>query len=80
MKIITEDIGIGSNFFKILKNDLPPDGKAGDTVMSAGGTKSIRGSFVLNLINNKTAVITVERTTPIELSYGLILKPFFLYF
>ena len=77
MKIITEDIGIGSNFFKILKNDLPPDGKAGDTVMSAGGTKSIRGSFVLNLINNKTAVITVERTTPIELSYGLILKPFF---
>ncbi len=76
MKIITEDIGIASNFLKILKNDLPPDGKAGDTVMSAGGTKSIRGSFVLNLINNKTAVITVERTTPVELSYGLILKPF----
>jgi len=77
MKIITEDIGIGSNFIKILKNDLPPDGKAGDTVMCAGGNKSIRGSFVLNLINNKTAVITVERTTPVELSYGLMLKPFF---
>lgn len=76
MKITTEDIGIGSNFIKILKKDLPPDGKAGDTVMSVGGTKSIRGSFVLQLINNKTAVLRVERTTPVELSYGLIMKPF----
>lgn len=76
MKLVTEDIGIASNFFKILKNDLSPEGKAGDTVMSSGGTKSVRGSFVLKLVNSKTAIITVQRTTPVELSYGLMLKPF----
>ncbi|MEO6232729.1 MAG: toll/interleukin-1 receptor domain-containing protein [Ferruginibacter sp.] len=76
MKINTEDIAIGSNYFKILKNDLPPDGKAGDTVMSAGGNKSVRGAYTLHFINNKTAEIKVQRTTPVELSYGLMLNPF----
>lgn len=76
MKITAEDIAIGSQTYKILKEDQPGNGKAGDTIMNAGSNKSIRASVTLHLINNKTAVIKVQRPVATELSYGLVLKPF----
>ncbi|MEO6329027.1 MAG: toll/interleukin-1 receptor domain-containing protein [Ginsengibacter sp.] len=76
MKITAEDIAVGSQTYKILKEDQPGSGKAGDTVMNAGANKSIRASVTLHLLNNKTAVIKVQRPVAAELSYGLVLEPF----
>ncbi len=76
MKITAEDVAIGSQTYKILKEDQPGDGKAGDTIMNAGSNKSIRASVKLHLINTKTAVIKVQRLVATELSHGLVMKPF----
>ena len=76
MKITAEDIAIGSQTYKILKEDQPGDGKAGDTIMNAGSNKSIRASVTLHLINNKIAVIKVQKPVATALSHGLVLEPF----
>ncbi|MGI8581177.1 MAG: toll/interleukin-1 receptor domain-containing protein [Chitinophagaceae bacterium] len=76
MRITAEDIAIGSQTYKILKEDQPDGGKAGDTIMNAGSNKSIRSSVTLHLINNKIAVIKVKNPVATELSHGLVLQPF----
>ncbi len=76
MKIKAEDIAISSQAYKILKHDQPGGGKAGDTVMNSASNKSIHASVTLHLLNNTTAVIKVEQSAAIELSHGLLLKPF----
>jgi hypothetical protein len=76
MKLEVEDISIGSQTYKILKEDEQGRGKAGDTVMNAGSNKSIRASVTLHLTNDKTAVIKVRQTKSTALNYGLVLSPF----
>ncbi|HEX5026952.1 MAG TPA: hypothetical protein VFV68_16840, partial [Agriterribacter sp.] len=76
MKIAAEDIAIGSQTYKILKEDQTGGGKAGDTVMSAGANKSIRAAVTLHLVNNTIAIIKVQQTASTPLSYGLVLEPF----
>ena len=76
MKITAEDIAVATQRYKILKEDQPGIGKSGDTIMNEGSNKSIRASVTLHLVNNKTVVIKVQRTTPAELSPGIILEPF----
>jgi hypothetical protein len=49
MKLEVEDISIGSQAYKILKENEQGGGKAGDTVMNAGSNKSIRASVTLHL-------------------------------
>lgn len=76
MKITAEDIAIGSQTYKILKEDQPGGGKAGDTIMNAGANKSIRAAVSLHLVTSTTAIIKVQQTASIPLSYGLVLAPF----
>ena len=76
MKLAAEDVAIGSHIYKILKQDAPGDGKAGDTVLNAGSNKSIRASVTLHILDNKTAIIKVQQPASTELSHGMILKPF----
>ncbi|HTN06489.1 toll/interleukin-1 receptor domain-containing protein [Agriterribacter sp.] len=76
MKIIAEDIAIATQRYEILKQDQPDAGKAGDTVMNTGSNTSIRASVALHLRDAATIVIKVQRTTPAELSYGMVLEPF----
>ncbi|MGN6295437.1 MAG: hypothetical protein ACTHM7_01540 [Ginsengibacter sp.] len=76
MKLEVEDISIGSQAYKILKEDEQSGGKAGDTVMNAGSNKSIRASVTLHLTDDKTAVIKVQQTKATALNYGLVLQPF----
>ncbi|MBN8861143.1 MAG: toll/interleukin-1 receptor domain-containing protein [Sphingobacteriales bacterium] len=76
MKLKPEDIAVGSQTYSILKQDKPGVGKAGDTVMSAGSNKSIRGTVSLRFTGKNTAAISVSSGKPVELSYGLILPAF----
>jgi hypothetical protein len=76
MKLKPEDIAVGSQTYSILKQDKPGAGKAGDTVMSAGSNKSIRGTVLLRFTGKNTAAISVSSGKPVELSYGLILPAF----
>jgi hypothetical protein len=76
MKLEVEDISIGSQAYKTLKDDEQGGGKAGDTVMNAGSNKSIRASVTLHLTDDKTAVIKVQQTKATALNYGLVLQPF----
>ena len=71
MKLEVEDISIGSQAYKILKED-----EQGDTVMNAGSNKSIRASVILHLTDDKTAVIKVQQNKATVLNYGLVLQPF----
>ncbi len=75
-KITAEDIAIATQRYEILKEDRPGAGKAGDTVVNAGSNQSIRASVTLYLPDAATAVIKVQRTTPAELSHGIVLEPF----
>jgi hypothetical protein len=76
MKLKPEDIAVGSQTYSILRQDKPGVGKAGDTVMSAGSNKSIRGTVSLRFTGKNTAAISVSSGKPVELSYGLILPAF----
>jgi len=76
IKLKPEDIAVGSQTYSILRQDKPGVGKAGDTVMSAGSNKSIRGTVSLRFTGKNTAAISVSSGKPVELSYGLILPAF----
>lgn len=76
MKLKPEDIAVGSQTYSILKQDKSGVGKAGDTVMSAGSNKSIRGTVSLRFTGKNAAVISVSSGKPVELSYGLVLPAF----
>jgi len=76
MKLKPEDIAVGSQTYSILKQDKPGVGKAGDTIMSAGSNKSIRGIVSLRFTGKNTAIISVSSGKPVELSYGLVLPAF----
>jgi len=76
MKITAEDIAIATQQYKILKEDQPGVGKAGDTIMNKGSNTSIRASVTLQLVNSTTAVMKIERATPAELSPAITLDPF----
>ncbi|MEP7107673.1 MAG: toll/interleukin-1 receptor domain-containing protein [Ferruginibacter sp.] len=76
MPLVVEDIAVGTQTYKMLKEDLPGGGKAGDTILNAGSNKSIRASATLHLINKKTAIIKVQHLVSTPLSNGLVLGPF----
>lgn len=76
IKLMVEDIAIGSQVYSILKHNQEGVGKAGDTIMDKGANKSIRGMAELKFIDNKTALIKISRATPVELEAGLVLNPF----
>lgn len=76
MKLITEDAAVATQVYKILKENDPAIGKAGDTVMNAGSNKSIRAKAMLHLDDRNTVVIKISRDDPAELSHGMVLKPF----
>lgn len=76
VKLAVEDIALGSQVYSILKHDREGVGKAGDTIMDRGGNKSIRGTAILQFMDNNTAVIKITRSTPVELDGGLVVKPF----
>src|SRR5690606_23168903 len=76
MKITAEDIAIATQQYKILKEDQPGVGKAGDTIMNIRSNTSIRASVTLQLVNSTTAVMKIERSTPAELSHAITLDPF----
>lgn len=76
MKLAVEDIAISSQHYSILKRDQAGVGKAGDTIMDKGSNKSIRGTAVLQFVDNKTAMIKVSRADAVTLEGGLIFQPF----
>ena len=76
LKLNAEDVSIASQYYQILKRDLPGVGNAGDTVSSAGANKSVRASATLHFTSNTTAEIIIKQSSTIELSHGLILQPF----
>jgi hypothetical protein len=76
MKITAEDIAVATQRYQILKEDQPGVGKSGDTIMNKGSNTSIRASVTLHLVNDKTAIVKVQRATPAELSSGITLEPF----
>ncbi len=76
MKLKVEDIAVGSHYYRILKHDRPGEGKAGDTVMTVGSNKSVSASARLQFINDNTAIIKVQQPAAIDLSHGMVLKPF----
>lgn len=76
VKLKVEDISVGSQYYRILKNTLPGEGNAGDTVMTMGSNKSISATARLQFINDNTAIIKVQQPAAIELSHGMVLKPF----
>lgn len=75
MKLVTEDVAIGSNHFTILKTD-GPEGKAGDTVASRGNNESIKAVSTLHFISDTAAVIKVQSTVPVVLKAGIRMEPF----
>lgn len=76
MKLVTEDIAIGTQRYTILQRDVAGVGKAGDTTSSAGGNKSIRAAVTMHLADEHTVLIKVSRPNPAELSYGILMNPF----
>lgn len=76
VKLRVEDISVGSQYYRILKHAQPGEGNAGDTVMTMGSNKSISASARLQFINDNTAIIKVQQPAAIELSHGILLKPF----
>jgi hypothetical protein len=75
IKLQAEDVAIGSQVYKILDQD-EKGGKAGDTIAQTGSNKSIHATVTLQLINNTTALIKVQRPTAVSLSDELTLEPF----
>lgn len=75
MKLVTEDVAIGSNQFTILKAD-GPEGKAGDTVASRGNNESIKAFSTLHFTSDTTAVIKVQSPVPVALRAGITMEPF----
>ena len=76
VKLIAEDIAVGSRTIKTLKEDQPGGGKAGDVIMDANSNKSIRASVALHFIDENNAVIKVKQPVTIALSHELMLEPF----
>ena len=76
IKITDKDIAFGSNRYEILKKDKPGEGKAGDTVMTAGGNNVISALVTLHLINTNTIIIKVQKSVPTPVGNGLVVEPF----
>lgn len=75
IKLQAEDVAIGSQAYKILDKDENGK-KAGDTVSQTGSNKSIHAAITLQLNNNTTALIKIQRPTAVSLSDELTLQPF----
>jgi hypothetical protein len=76
ISIIDYDAAFGGQVYEILRNDKPGEGKAGDTVMTAGPNSSIRASVSLRLLNKNTAIIRVKKEVATPMAMGLVVKPF----
>ncbi len=76
MKLIVEDVSIGSQYYKISEKNNQGKGTSGDTLSSGGSNKSIRALVHLNFLDNTHAIMKVERNTTAELSHGLVMNPF----
>ena len=76
MKLIAEDIAVGSRTIKKLEEDQPDGRKAGETILDANSNKSIRGTVTLQFADYNNAIIKVRQPLNIELANGLMLEPF----
>jgi hypothetical protein len=76
MKIVADDVALGSRTIHIAKEDGAEGMKAGDTLMDAGSNKTIKASITLRFKDQRNAIMKIERTTPITLEHGLIVDPF----
>jgi cbb3-type cytochrome oxidase subunit 3 len=76
IKFTDKDIAFGSNMYEILKEDQPGEGKAGDTVMTAGANNTISALVTLHLINKNTIIIKVQQSAPTPVGNGLVVEPF----
>jgi hypothetical protein len=74
--VIDYDASFGTQLYQILRHDKPGEGKAGDTVMSAGPNSSIRASVTLEFLNENTAIVRVKKDVATPMSMGFIIKPF----
>jgi len=74
--ITDKDIAFGSNRYEILKKDKRGEGKAGDTVMTAGANDRISALVTLHLINTTTIIIKVQQSVPTPVGNGLVVEPF----
>jgi hypothetical protein len=74
--VIDYDASFGGQIYQILRHDTPGEGKAGDTVMTAGPNSSIRASVSLQLLDENNAIIRVKKDVATPMSMGFIVKPF----
>ena len=76
MKLVVEDIAVGSRTIKRLQEDQADGGKAGDLILDANSNKSIRGTVTLSFIDNDNAIIKVKQPLTIALAHDFMLEPF----
>ena len=76
MKLIAEDVAVGSRTIKTLKEDQSDGGKAGDVILDANSNKSIRATVTLHFIDAQNAIIKIEQPVTIALAHELMLEPF----
>jgi hypothetical protein len=76
MKLITEDVAIGSRTIKKQTEDGPDGQKAGDVILDASSNKSVGGTVTLQFVDNDTAVIRIKQSRTITLAHELMLEPF----
>lgn len=76
MKIVADDVALGSRTITIAKEDGADGVKAGDTLMDAGSNKTINVAITLHFKDQRNAIMKVERATALTLDHGLIVEPF----
>ena len=76
LKLIAEDVAVGSRTIKTLQEDQPDGGKAGDVILDANSNKSIRATVTLHFIDAQNAIIKIEQPVTIALAHELMLEPF----
>ncbi len=76
MKLIAEDVAVGSRTIKTLKEDQPDGGKAGDVILDANSNKSIRATVTVHFNDAQNAIIKIEQPVTIALAHELMLEPF----
>ncbi|RYZ26840.1 MAG: toll/interleukin-1 receptor domain-containing protein [Chitinophagaceae bacterium] len=76
MKLVAEDIAVGSRIIKKLKEDGPDGKKAGDVIMDANANKSVRGTITLQFVAQQHAILIVTQPQTIALAHEFMLQPF----
>lgn len=76
MKLIAEDVAVGSRTIKTLNTDQPDGGKEGDVILDANSNKSIRATVTVHFNDAQNAIIKIEQPVTIALAHELMLEPF----